>query len=76
MRSWKITRILLPRLGPVVIRHFRGALKGDVDIAVLGRPLRESFERAGGTFVKFGQIIASSPGLFGDDLAKIGRAHV
>ena len=58
----------------MIIRHFRGALKGDVDIAVLGRPLRESFERAGGTFVKFGQIIASSPGLFGDDLANEFRS--
>jgi predicted unusual protein kinase regulating ubiquinone biosynthesis (AarF/ABC1/UbiB family) len=36
--------------------------------------LRKSFEDLGGTFMKFGQIIASSPGMFGDDVADEFRA--
>lgn len=73
-RFWKITWTFLPRLLPVAIRQLRGARTGSVDIAAFGRPLRESFERVGGTFVKFGQIIASSPGLFGDELANEFRS--
>ena len=40
-----------------------------MDSSTLGRPLRLAFEEAGGTFVKFGQIIASSPGLFGEEMS-------
>jgi predicted unusual protein kinase regulating ubiquinone biosynthesis (AarF/ABC1/UbiB family) len=36
--------------------------------------LRVAFEDAGGTFVKFGQIIASSPGLFGEALSNEFRS--
>ena len=42
--------------------------------AQLARPLRKSFQDLGGTFMKFGQIIASSPGMFGDDVADEFRA--
>lgn len=74
LRSWKIARTFTPRLGPVALRQLRGARTGSVDVAAFGQPLRESFERVGGTFVKFGQIIASSPGLFGDELANEFRS--
>jgi predicted unusual protein kinase regulating ubiquinone biosynthesis (AarF/ABC1/UbiB family) len=43
--------------------------KGPLEPEVFARPLRIAFEDAGGTFVKFGQIIASSPGLFGEVLS-------
>ena len=43
----------------------RGVLPADA----FAKPLRLMFEDLGGTFIKFGQIIASSPGLFGDVLA-------
>jgi predicted unusual protein kinase regulating ubiquinone biosynthesis (AarF/ABC1/UbiB family) len=33
------------------------------------RPLRETFEDLGGTYIKFGQLIASAPGVFGNDFA-------
>ncbi len=36
---------------------------------MLARPLRLTFEALGGTFMKFGQMIASSPGLFGDEFS-------
>ena len=37
-------------------------------------PLSAAFEELGGTFVKFGQLVASSPGLFGDPLAEAFRS--
>jgi predicted unusual protein kinase regulating ubiquinone biosynthesis (AarF/ABC1/UbiB family) len=48
--------------------------KGPVEPEVFARPLRVAFEDAGGTFVKFGQIIASSPGLFGEVLSNEFRS--
>lgn len=33
------------------------------------RPLRRSFEELGATYVKFGQLLSSSPGVFGDVVA-------
>jgi predicted unusual protein kinase regulating ubiquinone biosynthesis (AarF/ABC1/UbiB family) len=33
------------------------------------RPLRMTFEELGTTFMKFGQLIASSPGVFGEEMA-------
>ncbi len=33
------------------------------------RPLRRTFEDLGTTFMKFGQLIGSSPGVFGEDVA-------
>jgi predicted unusual protein kinase regulating ubiquinone biosynthesis (AarF/ABC1/UbiB family) len=38
-------------------------------VAELARPLRETFEDLGGTYVKFGQLVASAPGVFGNELA-------
>ena len=37
--------------------------------ALLAKPLRLAFEDLGGTFIKFGQILASSPGLFGPEIS-------
>ena len=52
----------------VAARHFPPAIRtrtrGDVAHA-----MRRVFEDLGGTFSKFGQLIGSSPGLFGDDVA-------
>ena len=43
-------------------------------MAAIARPLRIAFETLGGTFVKFGQLVASSPGLFGKDLSEEFRS--
>jgi predicted unusual protein kinase regulating ubiquinone biosynthesis (AarF/ABC1/UbiB family) len=48
--------------------------KGPLEPEVFAQPLRVAFEDAGGTFVKFGQIIASSPGLFGEALSNEFRS--
>ena len=34
-----------------------------------GRALRAAFDQLGSTYVKFGQLIASSPGAFGPDVS-------
>jgi len=47
---------------------------GPVSFSALARPLRRTFEDLGGTFVKLGQLIASTPGLFGDQVANEFRS--
>jgi aarF domain-containing kinase len=42
--------------------------------AVVARPLRAMCEDLGGTFMKFGQLVASSPGLFTEPVAEEFRA--
>ena len=59
---------------PTAIRQLRTIRQGALPAAQLARPLRKSFQDLGGTFMKFGQIIASSPGMFGDDVADEFRA--
>jgi predicted unusual protein kinase regulating ubiquinone biosynthesis (AarF/ABC1/UbiB family) len=55
----------------VTARHFRRLatrrlLRRPVPEHAFARPLRLTFEELGATFLKFGQLVASSPGLFGD----------
>ena len=59
---------------PTALRQLRTIRQGALPAAQLARPLRKSFEDLGGTFMKFGQIIASSPGMFGDEVADEFRA--
>ncbi len=54
---------------PLAVRQARELRDGVLPPAVVARPLRLTVEELGGTFMKFGQMIASSPGLFGDDVA-------
>jgi predicted unusual protein kinase regulating ubiquinone biosynthesis (AarF/ABC1/UbiB family) len=42
---------------------------GKLDEAAIARVIRLTFVDLGGTFTKFGQLIASSPSIFGDDVA-------
>ena len=58
----------------MALRQLRTIRQGALPAAQLARPLRKSFEDLGGTFMKFGQIIASSPGMFGDEVADEFRA--
>ncbi len=60
-------RTLAPPLARRAIR------RPDVPQA-FARPLRELFESLGVTFVKFGQLVASSPGVFGDEVANEFRS--
>ena len=53
-------------LGPVMAKR---ALRKPVPPAEVGRRLRRAFEALGATYVKFGQLIGSSPGAFGKDVS-------
>jgi aarF domain-containing kinase len=73
-RGARIAQVTTRHLAPVVARQARELRSGALAATVLARPLRLTFEELGGTFMKFGQMIASSPGLFGDEMADEFRA--
>lgn len=56
-------RSVARHFGPLVWARARGR---EVDDKAWARPLRLTFEDLGGTYMKFGQMIGSSPGVFGD----------
>jgi predicted unusual protein kinase regulating ubiquinone biosynthesis (AarF/ABC1/UbiB family) len=73
-RGATITKVVSTHFAPTALRQLRTFRQGALPGAQLARPLRKSFEDLGGTFMKFGQIIASSPGMFGDEVADEFRA--
>jgi predicted unusual protein kinase regulating ubiquinone biosynthesis (AarF/ABC1/UbiB family) len=73
-RGATITKVVGTHFAPTALRQLRTIRQGHLPAAQWARPLRKSFEDLGGTFMKFGQIIASSPGMFGDDVADEFRA--
>jgi len=68
-RGRRIARVSTRHFALVALRQLRHARRGPLPAGDLGRPLRRTFEDLGGTFMKFGQLVASSPGVFGNDLA-------
>ncbi len=66
LRAGVLTRSVAIHLGPIMVRKTRGK---DISQAELAKALRPVFEEMGATFLKYGQMIASSPTLFGDDMA-------
>ncbi len=68
-RGRRITLVVARRFAPLALRQAREVKKGVLPAAVIARPLRQMVEDLGGTFMKFGQMVASSPGLFGDEVA-------
>ena len=73
-RSRTIAKVVGFHFAPTAVRQLLHIRQGVLPAAQLARPLRRSFQDLGGTFMKFGQIIASSPGMFGDDVADEFRA--
>jgi aarF domain-containing kinase len=62
------------QIATVAGRHFaplavRSALTRRIAPDAWARPLRRTFEDLGATFMKFGQLIGSAPGVFGDAVA-------
>ncbi len=58
----------------VTTKHFaplaaRSALTRHLVPDAYAKPLRKTFEELGATFMKFGQLIGSSPGMFGEHVA-------
>ena len=73
-RGRAIVRVVARRFGLLALRQARYVRRGPLPVAALGPALRQSFEDLGGTFMKFGQLVASAPGLFGEELADEFRA--
>jgi predicted unusual protein kinase regulating ubiquinone biosynthesis (AarF/ABC1/UbiB family) len=73
-RGATIAKVVGTHFAPTALRQLRTVRQGPLPAAQLARPLRKSFQDLGGTFMKFGQIIASSPGMFGDEVADEFRA--
>jgi predicted unusual protein kinase regulating ubiquinone biosynthesis (AarF/ABC1/UbiB family) len=65
-RGARVTGSVARNLGPHLARRAGGTR---LTTAQLARPLRRVCQEAGATFLKFGQIVASSPSLFGDEMA-------
>jgi predicted unusual protein kinase regulating ubiquinone biosynthesis (AarF/ABC1/UbiB family) len=64
-----IAKSLTRRFAPLALRQMRQIRQGALGADAFVRPLRLTFEDLGGTFMKFGQLIASSPGVFGESVA-------
>ncbi len=73
-RGRTIAKVVAFHFTPTAFRQLRSIRQGALPAAQIARPLRKSFVDLGGTFMKFGQIIASSPGMFGDEVADEFRA--
>ncbi len=66
-RAAKTLAVFARELGPLFGRS--QVLRRDVTAKQTGRALRAAFDQLGSTYVKFGQLIASSPGAFGADVS-------
>ncbi len=73
-RGATIAKVIGIHFAPLALRQLRTIRQGALPATQLARPLRKSFQDLGGTFMKFGQIVASSPGMFGDEVADEFRA--
>ncbi|MFA9563923.1 MAG: ABC1 kinase family protein, partial [Acidimicrobiales bacterium] len=54
------------RLGPLVMQRVRRRTVDPVDLA---RPMRKTFADLGACYVKFGQLVASAPSVFGPEVS-------
>ncbi len=73
-RGVHIAQVATRHFLPVAIGHLRERPRARLDPSAFARPLRLTFEDLGGTFIKFGQIMASSPGMFGEEVAQEFRS--
>src|SRR2546421_5624737 len=62
-RAWRTVWVGARHMGPLV---WRKLLRQAVPENAMARPLRLTFEELGATYVKFGQLIGSAPGVFGE----------
>lgn len=73
-RGARIAEVTTRHFLPVAVSHLFDRPRRRLAPSTFARPLRQSFEDLGGTFIKFGQIMASSPGMFGDEVADAFRS--
>ncbi|HUY85567.1 MAG TPA: AarF/UbiB family protein [Acidimicrobiales bacterium] len=70
-RTFKIGRVVVHHFGAAALRgadHARRNREFD-PVKTFAKPLRMTFEELGATFMKFGQLLASAPGVFGEEIA-------
>lgn len=65
-RSAQTVRVARRRLGGLAARRAFGQPVEPIEVA---RPLRKAFADLGVTYVKLGQLVASSPSVFGEDVS-------
>lgn len=70
-RARQIARVTTKHFAPLAVRS---AISRRMAPDAYARPLRKTFEELGATFMKFGQLIGSSPGMFGDSVAQEFRS--
>ena len=75
-RGVEVGRLAARHFLPVVVAEARRRPRRRPPLSVLAVPLRRTFEELGGTFVKFGQLVASSPGVFGEETAEAFRTFL
>jgi len=68
-RAWQIGWVTTRNFAPLGLRTVRNRSVGQLSPGAFARPLRLTFEELGTTFVKFGQLVASSPGVFGEEVS-------
>ena len=68
-RAAEIGWVVAKRFGPLGLRTARTRDVAELTPEAFARPLRQTFEDLGTTFMKFGQLVASSPGIFGDEIS-------
>ena len=73
-RGNEIAMVIAKNFAPLAMRQVRQMRSGALPIDAFAAPLRKTFEDLGGTFMKFGQLVASSPGVFGEDVSDEFRA--
>ncbi len=73
-RGVQIAEVTTRHFLPVAARHLFDRPHHKLAPAAFARPLRLSFEDLGGTFIKFGQVMASAPGMFGEEVAEEFRS--
>ncbi len=65
-RARQITAVATRHFAPLALSRARG---NRLDSTAFARPLRLTFEELGATFMKFGQLVGSAPGVFGEAVA-------
>ena len=77
-RALRVGRSAARRLTPLFTRQALELRRGGgiLPPVAAARPMRQMCEDLGGTFIKFAQLVASSPGLFGDAVAEEFRSSL
>lgn len=65
-RAAQIAWVTTKHFSPLAVRTARQRV---IDPDAFARPLRLTFEELGTTFMKFGQLVSSSPGVFGEEVS-------